>query len=151
GVLTFHQQPSGNMDDSGFFSIQVISSALGVWGLELTLFNSPEYQRLRIDAVNERAFICNYKEHWFTVRKLGNQWFNLNSLLMGPELISDTYLALFLAQLQQEGYSIFVLRGDLPECEADELLKIMRVVQQERPKLIGEEGTQRTQTESSPR
>ncbi|XP_042193896.1 ataxin-3 isoform X1 [Callorhinchus milii] len=146
----FLQQPSGNMDDSGFFSIQVISSALGVWGLELTLFNSPEYQRLRIDAVNERAFICNYKEHWFTVRKLGNQWFNLNSLLMGPELISDTYLALFLAQLQQEGYSIFVLRGDLPECEADELLKIMRVVQQERPKLIGEEGTQRTQTESSP-
>lgn len=33
------------------------------------------------------------------------QWFNLNSLLMGPELISDTYLALFLAQLQQEGNS----------------------------------------------
>uniref|UniRef100_A0A8C9YU58 ubiquitinyl hydrolase 1 n=1 Tax=Sander lucioperca TaxID=283035 RepID=A0A8C9YU58_SANLU len=30
------------------------------------------------------------------------QWFNLNSLLTGPELISDTYLALFLAQLQQE-------------------------------------------------
>lgn len=33
------------------------------------------------------------------------QWFNLNSLLTGPELISDTYLALFLAQLQQEGTS----------------------------------------------
>ena len=22
---------------------------------------------------NERSFICNYKEHWFTVRKLGKQ------------------------------------------------------------------------------
>uniref|UniRef100_A0A2K5QSI0 ubiquitinyl hydrolase 1 n=1 Tax=Cebus imitator TaxID=2715852 RepID=A0A2K5QSI0_CEBIM len=99
---TFLQQPSGNMDDSGFFSIQVISNALKVWGLELILFNSPEYQRLRIDPINERSFICNYKEHWFTVRKLGKQWFNLNSLLTGPELISDTYLALFLAQLQQE-------------------------------------------------
>uniref|UniRef100_A0A8C6WIS3 ubiquitinyl hydrolase 1 n=1 Tax=Neogobius melanostomus TaxID=47308 RepID=A0A8C6WIS3_9GOBI len=72
---TFLQQPSGNMDDSGFFSIQ---------------------------------------------------WFNLNSLLTGPELISDTYLALFLAQLQQEGYSIFVIRGNLPECEADQILAIMR-------------------------
>ncbi|XP_078262902.1 ataxin-3 isoform X1 [Rhinoraja longicauda] len=144
----FLQQPSGNMDDSGFFSIQVISSALRVWGLEITLFNSPEYQRLRIDPINERAFICNYKEHWFTVRKLGNQvWFNLNSLLTGPELISDTYLALFLAQLQQEGYSIFVVRGDLPECAADDLLKRMRVVQLERPKLIGEEANQRTETE----
>ncbi|NWR55859.1 ATX3 protein, partial [Bucorvus abyssinicus] len=136
------QQPSVNMDDSGFFSIQVISNALKVWGLELILFNSPEYQRLGIDPINEKSFICNYKEHWFTVRKLGNQWFNLNSLLMGPELISDTYLALFLAQLQQEGYSIFVVKGDLPECEADQLLQMIRVQQMQRPKLIGEEAAQ---------
>ncbi|XP_065606989.1 ataxin-3 isoform X2 [Cyrtonyx montezumae] len=88
---TFLQQPSVNMDDSGFFSIQ---------------------------------------------------WFNLNSLLMGPELISDTYLALFLAQLQQEGYSIFVVKGDLPDCEADQLLQMIRVQQVQRPKLIGEESAQ---------
>uniref|UniRef100_A0A8C1WLF9 ubiquitinyl hydrolase 1 n=1 Tax=Cyprinus carpio TaxID=7962 RepID=A0A8C1WLF9_CYPCA len=119
--------------------LQVISSALGVWGLEIVLFNSREYQQLRIDPIHEKAFICNYKEHWFTVRKLGQQWFNLNSLLTGPELISDTYLALFLAQLQQEGYSIFVIRGSLPECEADQILRIMQVEQQQRPKLIGED------------
>ncbi|XP_077394035.1 ataxin-3 isoform X1 [Festucalex cinctus] len=135
---TFLQQPSGNMDDSGFFSIQVISNALRVWGLELTLFNSREYQSLMINPINEKAFICNYKEHWFTIRKLGQQWFNLNSLLTGPELISDTYLALFLAQLQQEGYSIFVVRGNLPDCEAEQVLGIMRVQQLQRPKLIGE-------------
>ncbi|XP_057716120.1 ataxin-3 isoform X1 [Corythoichthys intestinalis] len=139
---TFLQQPSGNMDDSGFFSIQVISNALSVWGLELILFNSREYQSLMINPINEKAFICNYKEHWFTVRKLGQQWFNLNSLLTGPELISDTYLALFLAQLQQEGYSIFVIRGHLPECEAEQILGIMRVQQQQRPKLIGEDQAQ---------
>uniref|UniRef100_A0A8C9FTJ3 ubiquitinyl hydrolase 1 n=1 Tax=Pavo cristatus TaxID=9049 RepID=A0A8C9FTJ3_PAVCR len=69
-------------------------------------------------------------------------WFNLNSLLMGPELISDTYLALFLAQLQQEGYSIFVVKGDLPDCEADQLLQMIRVQQVQRPKLIGEETAQ---------
>ncbi|XP_010214033.1 PREDICTED: ataxin-3 isoform X1 [Tinamus guttatus] len=139
---TFLQQPSVNMDDSGYFSIQVISNALKVWGLELILFNSPEYQRLGIDPINEKSFICNYKEHWFTVRKLGKQWFNLNSLLMGPELISDTYLALFLAQLQQEGYSIFVVKGELPDCEADQLLQMIRVQQMQRPKLIGEETAQ---------
>ncbi|KAK2826082.1 hypothetical protein Q5P01_020296 [Channa striata] len=139
---TFLQQPSGNMDDSGFFSIQVISNALRVWGLELILFNSREYQSLMINPINEKAFICNYKEHWFTIRKLGQQWFNLNSLLTGPELISDTYLALFLAQLQQEGYSIFVIRGNLPECEAEQILRIMRVQQQQRPRLIGEDEAQ---------
>uniref|UniRef100_A0A3Q3XA89 ubiquitinyl hydrolase 1 n=1 Tax=Mola mola TaxID=94237 RepID=A0A3Q3XA89_MOLML len=118
---------------------QVISNALRVWGLEIILFNSREYQSLMINPINEKAFICNYKEHWFTIRKLGQQWFNLNSLLTGPELISDTYLALFLAQLQQEGYSIFVIRGNLPECEAEQILGFMRVQQQQRPRLIGEE------------
>uniref|UniRef100_A0A8C2V6J4 ubiquitinyl hydrolase 1 n=1 Tax=Chinchilla lanigera TaxID=34839 RepID=A0A8C2V6J4_CHILA len=85
---TFLLQPSGNMDDSGFFSIQ-----------------------------------C----------------FNLNSLLMSPEFISDTYLALLLAQLQQESYSIFVVKGNLQDCEADQLLQMVRVQQMHRPKLTGEE------------
>ena len=34
------QQPSSNFDDSGFFSIQVITNALGVWGLDLVPYNS---------------------------------------------------------------------------------------------------------------
>ncbi|XP_077123974.1 ataxin-3 isoform X2 [Ranitomeya variabilis] len=126
--------------------VEVISDALRVWGLELILFNSPEYQTLGIDPINEHAFICNYKEHWFTVRKLGKQWFNLNSLLTGPELISDTYLALFLAQLQQEGYSIFVVKGDLPDCEADQVLQMVRVHQTQRPRLIGEDASLRDQS-----
>ena len=31
------------------------------------------------------------------------QWFNLNSLLAKPELITETYLSLYLTQLQTEG------------------------------------------------
>lgn len=71
---------------------------------------------------NERAFICHYRDHWFSIRKLGHQWFNLNSILPGPELLSDTYLSLFLAQLQTDKYSIFIVVGDLPSCEADKVL-----------------------------
>ena len=55
---------------------------------------------------SQRAYICNFRQHWFCVRKIGNQWFNLNSLLTGPELISNTYLSLFLTQLQQEGWTV---------------------------------------------
>ena len=44
-----------------------------------------------------------------------------------------------MAQLQQEGYSIFVVKGDLPDCEADQLLQMIRVQQTHQPKLIGEE------------
>ncbi|KAH6926002.1 hypothetical protein HPB50_012941 [Hyalomma asiaticum] len=118
----FMHQPSGNLDDSGYFSVQVIANALKVWGLELVPYSSTDAvaQAAQADPTQSTAYICNYKEHWFTIRKLGGRWFNLNSLLSGPQPISRTYLALFLAQLQQEGYSIFVVVGELPQCQADD-------------------------------
>lgn len=120
---TFLQQPSGNMDDSGYFSVQVISSALQVWGLELVPYCSTDERINMSDPAKMNSFICNYNGHWFTIRKIGSQWFNLNSLLTRPQLISNTYLSLFLAQLKNDGYSIFVVLGDLPECTADEILR----------------------------
>ena len=69
---------------------------------------------------SQRAFICNFREHWLTIRRLGAQWFNLNSLLTGPELISDTFLALTLAQLQRDGYSIYLVVGELPDCQVSD-------------------------------
>lgn len=121
----FLQQPSGNMDDSGYFSVQVISSALQVWGLELVPYSSTD-ERLHSNPSEMTAFICNFRDHWFTIRKISNHWFNLNSLLSRPELISDTYLALFLAQLKNDGYSIFAVLGELPECAADEVLRLSK-------------------------
>ena len=35
-----------------------------------------------------------------------------------------------------------MIRGNLPECEAEQILGIMRVHQQQRPKLIGEDEAQ---------
>nr|CAD7441635.1 unnamed protein product [Timema bartmani] len=102
----FIEQPSGNFDDSGYFSVQVISSALEVWNLELVPYST---------------YICNYRDHWFTIRRLGHQWFNLNSLLTGPELLS---------------YSIFVVFGSFPECDVDQLLHLVPAVQTTKPRLI---------------
>lgn len=136
GLLTeeyrrFLAQPSSNMDDSGFFSVQVISKALEIWGLEMIPFGSTVSLAVEARAAptQQNTFICNFREHWFSVRKLGTQWFNLNSINTGPELISETYLALFLTQLQSEGYSIFIVIGPLPDCEADSVLKVAPVVQ----------------------
>lgn len=38
--------------------------------------------------------------------------------------VSNSYLSEFLAQLQQEGYSIFLVTGVLPECDADLILQV---------------------------
>lgn len=121
--LDFLQQPSSNFDDSGYFSVQVICKALQFWGLQMVPINSQAAENSRIKPTAESAYICNQQNHWLTIRKLGNQWFNLNSVKACPELISDTYLSLLLAQLREEGYSIFVISGDLPDCEANTFLE----------------------------
>lgn len=122
--LNFISNPSQNMDDSGFFSVQVLEKALKVWSLDLIPYNSncDISQHVRANPTTSAAYIANYREHWFTIRRFGPHWFNLNSLLNEPELISDTFLSLFLAQLQQEGYSIFIVNGFLPSCDADRVL-----------------------------
>ena len=153
----FLEQPSTNMDDSGFFSVQVISKALSVWGLELLPLNSsnPAAVRAKTSPISASAYICNFREHWFTIRRLGSQWFNLNSLLEGPELVSNTYLGEFLAQLQHEGYDIFLVTGEvslhiynkkifdeilvqLPPCDAALVLRAVPATQLVPPRLLSD-------------
>jgi ataxin-3 len=119
--LNFLSQESSNYDDSGYFSIQVIQEALKSWSLELIPFSSQDElaQEARLNPINQKAYICHFKHHWYTIRKIGNYWFNLNSILNKPQLITDTYLSVLLAQLQAEGYSIFIVSGELPKSSAD--------------------------------
>ncbi|XP_047489532.1 ataxin-3-like isoform X6 [Penaeus chinensis] len=137
----FMEQPSVNMDDTGMFSVQVITSALKLWDLTLVPYESSSNlaQKARGNPTDQQAYICNFKEHWLTMRKLGYQWFNLNSQLPFPEPISDTYLALFLKQLQHDGYSIFVVEGSLPPSEADETLRLHPAIPAAKPRLLTED------------
>ncbi|CAF0896397.1 unnamed protein product [Brachionus calyciflorus] len=114
-------QESSNYDDTGFFSIQVIQNALKSWNLELIPFKSSNdlAKLAREYPTEQKAYICNYQQHWYTIRKIGSYWFNLNSMFKKPELISDTYLAILLKQLEHDGYSIFIVDGDLPVSQAD--------------------------------
>jgi len=57
---------------------------------------------------NQRAFILNCDQHWFTLRKFGDSegvgpWFNLNSSLDRPEWVSETYLGALLQQAEADG------------------------------------------------
>ncbi|KAI0305640.1 Josephin-domain-containing protein [Multifurca ochricompacta] len=121
---------SANMDDTGFFSVQVLENALNVWGQSLIRWrsevmqpyhNQPQYacsksNFLMVDTPhrNQRAFILNSDQHWFTLRRFGSfegvgHWYNLDSSLDKPEWVSETYLAMVLQQAEAEGYSTFVV------------------------------------------
>ncbi len=51
----------------------------------------------------EQAFICNREEHWFSLRRLDGQWWDLNSTQPSPSKLSETYLGAFLAQCVLDG------------------------------------------------
>jgi len=103
-------EPSGNVSLDGNFSIQVLDCALSSLGLTC----SPWARRLTAgrNPLTETAFLCNLEAHWFTLRRLGACWWKFNSLEAAPNPVSDLLLALTLEQLQADGYTIHVVRGD---------------------------------------
>jgi ataxin-3 len=114
------EKGSQNISDDGNFSVQTLMKALEIFGLELTDINHPSMKYVKEDpSTRANAFICNYASHWLALRRFGSHWFNLNSILEYPEYVSPTYLSLYLEQLRTEGYTIYVVVGNLPQCELD--------------------------------
>ncbi|KAI0330986.1 Josephin-domain-containing protein [Cubamyces sp. BRFM 1775] len=133
---------STNMDDTGFFSVQVLEEALKVWNLTLVRWRSEAMRAYQDHPHTQMGFILNQSQHWYTLRRFGEvspdpsldadpgngHWFNLNSFLRAPERIGKLYLGMFLQQAEAEGYSVFaVLQRDpegslaIPRNEADEI------------------------------
>ena len=50
---------SGNVANDGMFSIQVLSRALEVFGLQTVPLSSPDAADARADPTTQAAFICN--------------------------------------------------------------------------------------------
>ncbi|KAF9423489.1 Ataxin-3 [Podila epigama] len=104
---------SQNMDDSGFFSVQVLSQALTIWNCQIIPWGAKEVRVAKSEPEREVAFICNLDQHWYTLRRFGpsiHRWYDLNSMLPEPRHMSATFLGMTLSQLEAEGYSIFVVR-----------------------------------------
>ncbi|KDR75875.1 hypothetical protein GALMADRAFT_248614 [Galerina marginata CBS 339.88] len=118
---------STNMDDTGFFSVQVLDNALKVWGLNLTRWRGEDLRPYQDHPQTQLAFILNLEQHWFTLRRFGNanpnidlddgngHWFNLNSFLPAPEWVGKLYLGMVLQQAEAEGYSVFAVTQANPE------------------------------------
>lgn len=106
---------SGNVDESGNFSIEVLRSAL-LSNFDLTLANALQETIRTQEITSFDGFICNRASHWFAIRKINDRFWNLNSTAEKPELISHFRLAAEIELLQQSGYSVFVVMevGRLP-------------------------------------
>ena len=101
-----------HVDDNGNFSIDVITTALKNFNIEI--YNSG--QHIDNSILQHDGFILNFEHHWIAIRRINNQYYNLNFLFkQGPQLItSEFYLVAYLAQLIRENYNIFIIKGKLP-------------------------------------
>ena len=107
---------------SGEFSIEVLCDALATHDVRLL---NAEHETLVVEVneapENEQAFLCHRRGHWFALRSLGGMWWNLDSTLPRPGLISPPLLSTFLAVQRAEGHTVHVVRGaplPLPQCPA---------------------------------
>jgi len=110
---------SQNVDASGNFSIQVMNAVLADKNFSPVSYERPDVRaQVMADPTKMDGYICNShrRAHWFAMRRIGNQWFDLDSLKHAPKLISDFQVALFIESTLQDGFSLFVLQGRaLPE------------------------------------
>lgn len=103
-----------NVGLDGNFNIQVIAGAMKhCSGAYLESVQKKENKNKEMTEQN--AFICNNHHHWIGIRKIHGKWYNLNSKNSdGPQLISEFYLSAFISGIEENGYNIFVIKGDLP-------------------------------------
>jgi len=107
--------PSNNVDEAGNFSIQVLKQALDqVYGIPLPIL-SVSLQESGTDITDYQGFICHKSDHWFSIRKVGGRFWNMNSMLERPIPVSHFQLATEMEKWQGEGYTLFAILTGLPE------------------------------------
>ncbi|KRX05695.1 hypothetical protein PPERSA_09835 [Pseudocohnilembus persalinus] len=104
---------SENVANDGNFSIQVLANCLSQKGLKCESIES-QINRNE-DLQKETGFICHSQSHWFAIRKVNGEWFNLNSCsVYGPQPISAFHLSAFMQNVRKGGFTIFVVKGKYP-------------------------------------
>lgn len=74
GVSTSQAESSQHMDETGFFSVEVIDRALRAWDMQLVRWRNCNALRDRYPhPEREFAFLLNFGSHWLALRGFGHQ------------------------------------------------------------------------------
>lgn len=110
----------GNARLDGFFNVQVMQAVLNRAGYDMQPLAGEAGRDAQADTAKENAFILNKREHWFALRRIGREWFDLNSCLTTPRHYTDGDLRFHIRDAVREGYMVFVIRGDFPRSALEE-------------------------------
>lgn len=106
---------NGNALRDGWFNVQVMQAVLLWIGYDMVPFHA---WTVAVDN-KDSAYILNKKEHWFALRRINQEWFELNSFYERPRVYTEAEIRMKVCSAAREGYSVFVVRGDFPESGND--------------------------------
>lgn len=99
---------SENVAGDGFFSVGVLELCLKSKGFTAFQWSKESSRELLL----MQGFICHHNDHWFAIRNINSQWWNLDSLLNCPMKITASTLVAKLSGLKYSGYSVLIVSGD---------------------------------------
>lgn len=105
---------SSNVLEDGFINISVLVECLK--RKNILLENVSETDLIKIitnDHHQDIGYICNLREHWFSVRKIYNTWYILDSLKKAPLYIKDVQLKLYFNDVIKK-YHVFAVHNVNP-------------------------------------
>jgi hypothetical protein len=111
--ISEQMRESANVAMDGNFSIQVLSAALErKFGITLEDTRRPENHNYMIRPDQCAGFVLNRSAHWYCMRKLDGQWWQMNSANPAPERMLGNDLARSLADLVSNNWTIFMVKPD---------------------------------------
>ena len=112
----FDATPSENVDaTTGNYSLQVLDRALRERFKKEGLKLVPVFKRSELnEAAKNKAFLINARQHWYAMRDIRGQWWNLNSQLAAPAKVNGEIIW-YLENMIQSGMHVFAVEGALPQ------------------------------------
>jgi ataxin-3 len=113
--LKFMGEDSTNVGDDGNFSVQVLTKALQSKKLECSRVTQSSFFSMVCQNLSaEVAFVCNKGSHWFTIRRIHDEWYDLNSL-SEPKQLGKAELATFVDNLLESKHAVYAVHGRFPD------------------------------------
>eukprot|EP00922_Rhytidocystis_sp_ex-Travisia-forbesii_P005643 GHVS01008197.1.p1 GENE.GHVS01008197.1~~GHVS01008197.1.p1 ORF type:complete len:381 (-),score=54.09 GHVS01008197.1:962-2104(-) len=107
-------EAAGNAADDGNFNITVIEECLKHMHVNLVPLTSPQAEHVRLEPTSVEAYVCNLSDHWFSIRRVNDTWYNLDSLKPHPLVMSVFSLSASLGSIANAGYSIHIVTSATP-------------------------------------
>jgi len=108
-IISTRQSTNENVDLDGNYNIQVLSMALNRFNSVMTPFKASKIISFLEKGEKVEGLIFNSSTHWYSIRLINGEWFDLNSSNSQPKIISEFMLHAFIQGSEDVGYTNFII------------------------------------------